>query len=101
MAHESHLSPTPIEAFETPVLLSVVLVQGHMVPYNIYTSMPIRSIQMSSQPKSSKPVSADEIAAIEKGRFAFISSFLHLPTNVYLLLFFTLGKGFQLPIPDR
>ena len=25
---------------------------------------------------------------------------LHLPLNVYLLLFFTLGKGFQLTMPS-
>lgn len=29
---------------------------------------------------------------------SFIFSFLHLPRNVYLLLFFTTGKGFQLTI---
>lgn len=29
---------------------------------------------------------------------SFVSSVLHLPRNVYLLLFFTLGKGFQLSI---
>ncbi|MBA2286720.1 MAG: MFS transporter [Ktedonobacteraceae bacterium] len=29
---------------------------------------------------------------------SFVSSFLHMPRNVYLLLFFTLGKGFQLTI---
>ena len=29
---------------------------------------------------------------------SFVSPFLHLPGNVYLLLFFTLGKGFQLTI---
>lgn len=29
---------------------------------------------------------------------SFVSSFLHLPRNVYLLLLFTIGKGFQLSI---
>src|SRR6266849_10222365 len=29
---------------------------------------------------------------------SFVSSFLHLPRNVYLLLIFTTGKGFQLSI---
>src|SRR5579864_7063420 len=29
---------------------------------------------------------------------SFVSSFLHLPRNVYLLLLFTTGKGFQLSI---
>lgn len=31
-------------------------------------------------------------------KLSFISSFLHLPRNVYLLLLFTTGKGFQLSI---
>ena len=29
---------------------------------------------------------------------SFVSSYLHLPRNVYLLLLFTTGKGFQLSI---
>src|SRR2546423_7721246 len=29
---------------------------------------------------------------------SFVSSYLHLPRNVYLLLLFTTGKGFQLTI---
>src|SRR5260370_9012481 len=29
---------------------------------------------------------------------SFVSSFLHLPRNVYLLLLFTTGKGFQLSL---
>ena len=31
---------------------------------------------------------------------SLIPSFFHLPRNVYLVLFFTLGKGFQLSIPS-
>lgn len=31
-------------------------------------------------------------------KLSAIASFLHLPANVYLLLFFTLGKGFQITI---
>jgi MFS family permease len=34
----------------------------------------------------------------ETAQRGFFSSFFHLPRNVYLLLFFTLGKGFQLTI---
>jgi hypothetical protein len=34
----------------------------------------------------------------ETSQRGFFASFFHLPRNVYLLLFFTLGKGFQLTI---
>jgi len=34
----------------------------------------------------------------ETAQRGFFASFFHLPRNVYLLLFFTLGKGFQLTI---
>ena len=56
---------------------------------------------MSSGPKPSKSIAAEEAKKAipaRLGRFAFASSFLHLPTNIYLLLFFTTGKGFQLTI---
>ena len=39
-----------------------------------------------------------EMKAGRKKKFSFASVFLHLPFNVYLLLFFTLGKGFQITI---
>ncbi len=34
----------------------------------------------------------------ETSQRGFFASFFHLPRNVYLLLFFTLGKGLQLTI---
>src|SRR5258707_563181 len=43
-----------------------------------------------------KPASTRESEPIEKEPQR--TSFFHLPRNVYLLLFFTLGKGFQLTI---
>src|SRR6266699_3247520 len=49
---------------------------------------------MASAPNSSKSTTTD-IVVPEKPAF---SGMLHLPRNVYLLLFFTLGKGFQLSI---
>ncbi len=49
---------------------------------------------MSLAPKTSEPdTRSDKIW--QKSSF---TPFLHLPRNVYLLLFFTLGKGFQLTI---
>jgi MFS family permease len=50
---------------------------------------------MSSVPDTSEPPVRKEVSS-EKRPFAF--SFLHLPRNVYLLLLFTTGKGFQLSI---
>src|SRR5947209_13515281 len=41
--------------------------------------------------------SANRERALSQNR-SFISSYLHLPRNVYLLLLFTTGKGFQLSI---
>lgn len=49
---------------------------------------------MSLVSKPSKP----HIRPEKTGQPRFFSSFSHLPRNVYLLLFFTLGKGFQLTI---
>src|SRR5579864_5502292 len=43
------------------------------------------------------PESANRERASSQNR-SLISSYLHLPRNVYLLLFFTTGKGFQLTI---
>ena len=50
---------------------------------------------MASAPNSSESTTTQDIAVPEKPGF---SGMLHLPRNVYLLLFFTLGKGFQLSI---
>lgn len=50
---------------------------------------------MSSAPNTPETPSLDEN---KPHRQASLSSFLHLPANVYLLLFFTLGKGFQITI---
>ena len=49
---------------------------------------------MASAPNSPESTTQD-IVVPEKPAF---SGMLHLPRNVYLLLFFTLGKGFQLSI---
>ncbi|MDQ2907355.1 MAG: MFS transporter, partial [Chloroflexota bacterium] len=52
---------------------------------------------MSSAPNLSEPApAADEEGKRQSQRLTI--SILHLPRNVYLLLFFTLGKGFQLTI---
>ncbi|QBD81437.1 MFS transporter [Ktedonosporobacter rubrisoli] len=51
---------------------------------------------MSSVSNTPETVVQDNNKAPRKTQF--LLSFLHLPTNVYLLLFFTLGKGFQLTI---
>ena len=40
----------------------------------------------------------DAVATPVASRHDLLKSFLHLPRNVYLLYFFTLGKGFQLTI---
>lgn len=50
---------------------------------------------MSLAPNTSEPTIQGRDSLQKR---SFVSSFLHLPTNVYLLLFFTLGKGFQLTI---
>src|SRR5205085_2078809 len=50
---------------------------------------------MSLVPDTSE--STDQGGASSQKR-SFVSSFLHLPGNVYLLLTFTTGKGFQLSI---
>ena len=50
---------------------------------------------MASAPNSSESTTTQDIVVREKPAF---SGMLHLPRNVYLLLFFTLGKGFQLSI---
>src|SRR2546421_7139540 len=50
---------------------------------------------MASAPNSSESSTTQDIVVREKPAF---SGMLHLPRNVYLLLFFTLGKGFQLSI---
>jgi MFS family permease len=50
---------------------------------------------MSSAPNTPETPSLDENKSHKLGT---IASFSHLPTNVYLLLFFTLGKGFQITI---
>ena len=41
-----------------------------------------------------------DVKAAAPGRFHLSSVVLHLPRNVYILLCFTLGKGFQLTIPS-
>ncbi|HET9919475.1 MAG TPA: MFS transporter [Ktedonobacteraceae bacterium] len=50
---------------------------------------------MSSVSDTSEPTVQDG-DSLQK--HSFVSSFLHLPPNIYLLLFFTMGKGFQLTI---
>src|SRR5229473_4760045 len=49
---------------------------------------------MSLEPKSAM----QEVNTVPPWKSRFNLSVLHLPRNVYLLLFFTLGKGFQLSI---
>jgi MFS family permease len=49
---------------------------------------------MSLEPKSV----VEEVNTVLPRKPRFTQSVLHLPRNVYLLLFFTLGKGFQLTI---
>src|SRR5712692_11737421 len=50
---------------------------------------------MSLLPDTSKSASQGEVSSQKR---SFIASFFHLPRNVYLLLLFTTGKGFQLSI---
>ncbi|MFL5625086.1 MAG: MFS transporter [Ktedonobacteraceae bacterium] len=51
---------------------------------------------MASAPNSSQSQQTEDIVVPTKRHLKF--EMLHLPANVYLLLFFTLGKGFQLTI---
>jgi MFS family permease len=54
---------------------------------------------MSSLHDASKIKSTtQENSTLPSQKKVWIATFLHLPKNVYLLLFFTLGKGFQLSI---
>src|SRR5438132_13969670 len=50
---------------------------------------------MSLVPDTSEPTTQGGASSQKR---TFISSLLHLPTNVYLLLLFTTGKGFQLSL---
>src|SRR6266568_2508137 len=50
---------------------------------------------MASAPNSSESTTTQDIVVREKPAF---SGMLHLPRNVYLLLLFTTGKGFQLSL---
>src|SRR5216684_797553 len=50
---------------------------------------------MSLEPDTSKSNIQDRDPSQKR---SFVSSFLHLPRNVYLLLLFTTGKGFQLSL---
>jgi MFS family permease len=50
---------------------------------------------MSLEPDTSESTIQDRDPSQKR---SFISSFLHLPRNVYLLLLFTTGKGFQLSL---
>jgi MFS family permease len=52
----------------------------------------------TSRPERSESVGKQKTVAGREKAFSFISTFRHLPRNVYLLLFFTLGKGFQITI---
>lgn len=51
---------------------------------------------MASAPDSTEPATVPDMRSSARRRLPL--EMLHLPTNVYLLLFFTLGKGFQLTI---
>jgi MFS family permease len=53
---------------------------------------------MALVPETSKPKDTPGGAGTDQRRAAPWEVVLHLPTNVYLLLFFTLGKGFQITI---
>src|SRR5260370_11892244 len=56
----------------------------------------VRSIPiMSPAPDTSESTNQDRDSSQKR---SLVSSLLHLPTNVYLLLLFTTGKGFQLSI---
>ncbi len=51
---------------------------------------------MPSAPNASEPREPQNTTATQRRRFT--PWMLHMPRNVYILLFFTLGKGFQLTI---
>lgn len=51
---------------------------------------------MASAPDSTEPTTVPDRQSSTRRRLPL--EMLHLPTNVYLLLFFTMGKGFQLTI---
>jgi MFS family permease len=53
---------------------------------------------MSSTSRSEHEESVEQKGAVWTGPLSFVSVLRRLPFNVYLLLFFTLGKGFQLTI---
>src|SRR5215469_9407574 len=54
---------------------------------------------MSVVPNPSESQSAlDQVDTVPPRKLRPTLSVLHLPRNVYLLLFFTMGKGFQLTI---
>jgi len=51
---------------------------------------------MAAAPNSSQPAKIPNLTRSKKS--SVLPEMLHLPRNVYLLLFFTMGKGFQLTI---
>jgi hypothetical protein len=51
---------------------------------------------MSLEPESA----VQEVNTVPPWKSRFNLTVMHLPRNVYLLLFFTLGKGFQLTKPS-
>src|SRR5207248_6095879 len=63
--------------------------------YQVYVRKDQERDIMAPAPNSSESTTTQDIVLPEKPAF---SGMLHLPRNVYLLLFFTLGKGFQLSI---
>src|SRR5437879_5851392 len=69
-----------------------------MLPYTHITRLkrPGVFISMASAPDSSQSQPKMDIVVPAKRHLMF--EMVHLPANVYLLLFFTLGKGFQLSI---
>lgn len=84
-----------MSALAIPVLLSVALQRQHMVRYERVSNFLGENEFMSLLPDMSEPVHQEGRAAQKR---SFLPSFLHLPRNVYLLLLFTTGKGFQLSI---
>ena len=54
---------------------------------------------MSLVPNSESKSALGQVDTVQPSKPRPTLSILHLPRNVYLLLFFTLGKGFQLRIP--
>jgi hypothetical protein len=56
---------------------------------------------MSSAPDTpEEQAAADGAGTVVPPKPRLTLTVLHLPLNVYLLLFFTLGKGFQLTMPS-